>query len=108
VFPKRALQGAVLVQVPPMVSTVVLVAATMKSGSVALDPAPLPPLLPPLPPLPPLSRVHVLVEVHPYKLVPAAALNRKNICPVVQVAGNAVPVFMGLVDTAPEKSTSLL
>jgi hypothetical protein len=58
----------------------------------------------PPPPPPPVSKVQVLVAVQKYKFAPAAAFDRKNIWPMVQVDGKIVPTFVGLVAVAPEKS----
>jgi hypothetical protein len=57
-------------------------------------------------PLP--STVHVFAALHPYTLLPADAVVRKKNCPIAQVEGRLLPVCIGLVDTAPEKSTLLL
>lgn len=51
---------------------------------------------------------HVLTAVHAYTFCPAGALVFKNNAPIEQVAGSDVPVCMGFVELAAEKSTLLL
>jgi hypothetical protein len=50
----------------------------------------------------------VFAATQPYTFAPAGALDLKNSSPAVQVAGKVVPVFIGLVELAAEKSTLLL
>jgi hypothetical protein len=50
----------------------------------------------------------VFVAVHAYRFAPAEAFVLKNISPVAQLAGIALPAFIGLVEVAPVKSTPLL
>jgi hypothetical protein len=45
--------------------------------------------------------------VHPYRFVPTGADVLKNMFPTEQVAGSAVPVFIGRVEVAAEKSMFL-
>jgi hypothetical protein len=46
--------------------------------------------------------------VQAYRFCPAGALVFKNIAPIEQVAGSDVPVCIGFVELAAEKSTLLL
>jgi hypothetical protein len=55
----------------------------------------------------PVRRVQVLVAVQAYRLLPGVALLRKNSSPVVQIAGMAVPTFIGRVEGESPKSTLL-
>jgi hypothetical protein len=54
------------------------------------------------------STVHVFAGLQAYTLLPAAAVVRKKNCPTAHVAGRLLPVCIGLVDPAAEKSTLLL
>jgi hypothetical protein len=54
------------------------------------------------------STIHVFAGLQAYILLPAAAVVRKKNCPTAQVEGSALPVCIGFVDAAPEKSTLLL
>jgi hypothetical protein len=54
------------------------------------------------------STVHVFVKLHAYTLLPAGAVVRKKNCPIAHVEGRLLPVCIGFVDIAPEKSTLLL
>jgi hypothetical protein len=60
------------------------------------------------PPPPPASSVQMLVAVQEYRLAPAVAIVRKNICPTTHVPGKTEPTFAGDVETAPEKSIFLV
>ena len=54
------------------------------------------------------STPQVLAGLHAYTLLPAGAVVRKKNCPTAQVDGRLLPVCIGLVDPAAEKSTLLL
>jgi hypothetical protein len=54
------------------------------------------------------STDHVFIASHAYTLLPASAVVRKKNCPTAQVLGSVLPVCIGFVDVAAEKSTLLL
>ena len=54
------------------------------------------------------STVHEFTGLHAYTLLPAGAVVRKKNCPTAQVEGRLLPVCIGFVDPAAEKSTLLL
>ena len=54
------------------------------------------------------SAVHVLAGLHAYTLAPGGAVVRKKNCPTAQLEGIALPVCIGFVEPAAEKSTLLL
>src|ERR1700722_5088469 len=54
------------------------------------------------------STAHVFTGLHAYTLLPAGAVVRKKNCPTVQVEGRLLPVCIGFVEPAAEKSTLLL
>jgi len=92
--PVRIWHGVALLQSAPSVCTEAEVLLAPKSPSCESIAAP------------PI-RVHVFVDVQPYKFWPAGAFVLKNASPRVQEAGIAVPALAGLVEMAPEKSTFL-
>jgi hypothetical protein len=98
--PMRIWHGVELLQRAPSVCTAADVSVAMKSPSCDAIPAPPPPPVP-------ASRLHTLVDVHPYRFWPAGALESKNICPVEHTAGMAEPTCAGFVEDDAEKSTSL-
>jgi hypothetical protein len=59
-------------------------------------------------PEPPTSCVQVFAGAQVYKFWPGVFAVLKNISPGLQVAGNVVPDFAGMVDAAFEKSTFLV
>jgi hypothetical protein len=62
----------------------------------------------PLPPVPfPTTCVQVFSAVHRYRFCPAVAVDRNANSPTPQVDASVVTTRAGLVDGAPEKSTSL-
>jgi len=82
--PILALQGALVVQSAPIVSTVALVLDTTSVfGAPELEPPP--------------CKFHVFVAVHTYTLLPAGADVKIYISPAPHVAGKLVPLFAGLV-----------
>jgi len=56
----------------------------------------------------PAVTVQIFCAVHKYTFCPETAMVLKNTCPTLHVAGSAVPTFQGIVEPAPEKSTSLV
>jgi hypothetical protein len=96
IAPVRIWHGVALLQPAPSVCTEAEVLLAAKSPSCDARPAP---------PVPPIW-LHVFVDVQPYKFWPAGAFVLKNASPTEQEGGITVPALAGLVEMAPEKSTS--
>ncbi len=93
--PVRIWHGVTLLQLVPSLCTEGELLLTAKSPTEA-NPAP---VVPPI-------RLQVFGDVQPYKFWPAGAFVLKNASPTEQEDGIVVPALAGLVETAPEKSTS--
>jgi hypothetical protein len=93
--PVRIRHGVTLLQPAPSVciEAEVLLAAKSPKEDVTS------PVVPPI-------RLHVFGDVQPYKFWPADAFVLKNASPTEQEIGITVPALAGLVEIAPEKSTS--
>ena len=92
-LPKRTLHGLVGLQLTPIVRADPLF-VTIRSVSWLAEEAP---------PAPP-SRFQVFCAVQAYRFCPAGALVKKNNCSIEQVTGSELPLWIGLVDVADEKS----
>jgi len=93
--PIRIWHGVALLQLVPSLCTEGEVLLAAKSPRDAIGA----PVVPPI-------RLHVFVDVQPYKFWPAGAFVLKNASPTEQEVGITVPALSGLVEMAPEKSTS--